>query len=177
MSSNIKKVATSLIQNELESRMTQDKLAGQYLNHKILKVVYDFSLDLSYSLLFASMGMVVVFDSSERQALVDYCGSLSNRIYLISIIILATLIVAFEKLSKIKHFGYKCRKFCSLIEDLMRSAVYVLLLIVLTPLALGNWELSSKILQAYGIYLASGVLFLVMRLIKWTFYLCGEGKH
>ncbi len=64
MSSNIKKVATSLIQNELESRMTQDKLAGQHLNHKMLKVVYDFSLDLSYSLLFASIGMVVVFDSS-----------------------------------------------------------------------------------------------------------------
>ena len=153
--------------------MTQDKLAGQYLHHKILKVIYDFSLDLSYSLLFASIGMVIVFDSSERQELVDYCGNINNRIYLISIIILASLIVALEKLSKIKHFGYKCRKFCSLVEDLMRSAVYVLLLIILTPLALGNWKLSSKILQAYGIYLASGVLFLVMRIIKWAYYLCG----
>lgn len=58
----------------------------------------------------------------------------------------------------------------------MRTAVYILLLIVLTPLALGNWNLSSKILQAYGIYLASGVLFLVMRVVKWYYYICGEGK-
>jgi hypothetical protein len=51
-----------------------------------------------------------------------------------------------------------------------------LLLVFLTPLAIGNLSLSSKIFQAYGIYMASGVLFLIMRVAKWAYYLCGSGK-
>lgn len=50
---------------------------------------------MSYALLFLSMGMVVVFESEERDKLVDYFSDINNRNYLIAIAVLAALIVAF----------------------------------------------------------------------------------
>ena len=156
--------------------MGRDKLAGKHLNNQVLKIIYEFSLDLSYALLFASIGVIIIFGEAERDDLIDYCKNKSNLVYLISVVILGTIIIALKKIEKAKQIGYKCRKICNFIEDLLRSAVYIVLLCFLTPLAIGNLSLSSKLFQSYGIYLASGVMFLIMRVTKWTYYLCGSGK-
>ncbi len=67
------------------------------------------------------------------------------------------------------------RKLLSLVEDILRGVVYVLLLVLVSPFAL-NHSSVTLLMVSYILYIVSGAFFLSIKIIKWIYFLCGAGK-
>ena len=139
----------------------------------MLKVIFEFILNLAYSLFTAAIGITLSLDSSFRQSITDYIGRGSNKAYVITLVVLGVLVLALNKLYvKDKHLSPTIRKVINFIEDLLRLAIFVIMLIFITTFVLEN-IVQTTLVAAYGLYILAGFLFVVLNCIKWIYFFCG----
>jgi hypothetical protein len=149
-----------------------------FIDDGVLRSVYELLLDLAYVLFVAAIVLTVSYNASFGQEFQDYAKQPTQRWTMVALLVLGVIILAAKRV----HTDFQrvsisstSRKVLSLIEDILRGIVYILLLILVTPFALNHSEVTLLIVS-YIIYIVSGAFFLSIKLIKWIYFLCGGGK-
>jgi predicted RNase H-related nuclease YkuK (DUF458 family) len=149
------------------------------MTDKTLAVIYQLLMDLAYVIFTAAIALTVAYDSNFASDFQNYIQEESNRGLIVALVVIGVIILAANKVHtdlNSPHTSPTARKYVNLIEDILRSIVYILLLILVTPFAFSHYTV-NLLMASYILYIVAGALFLAVKLIKWIYFLCCGGKN